>query len=745
MRSYDIVVVTDPRLVGGGNKSLAQEIRAHARRGYTTGLMPYVSNSKGARIVDVSIRELLDEGLVEWVRPDDGVRCALALARGPSLFLEAQPAPVRLHAERAVLVANAVHVDAAISKMAYNPDEVDATLADVFGRRWEWVPLSDVVRGELRKLTSTLDVSAETWANIVDLDQWRLPRANTLRRPFLLGRHSRDDRAKWPESAREILAAYPSSPEYQVRVMGGARTAAAVLGELPATWTVEPFGARHPRSFLADVDVYPYFHHPRWVEAFGRAPLEAIATGAVTILPEYLRAVFGPGALYAEPDDVQGIVKRLADDPGMLAERREAGWQTVRERFGPEAYVARIARLIGPPSASEGRTAPFRSRTAPGAADTVPARPDSPRARPRRRVVFFTDNGHGLGHISRMLAIATRCSPDVMPFMLTMSEAYGIASGSGVPAEYFPSWKRLGLDRFAWRELLRIRLRQLVQRLRPELVVVDHVNPPPLLFEIAAEYPGLRTMWVRRGLWRAGRRPGGAKYSHLFDHILEPLDLAAAMDRGATTRMPHENIHHVGPINLVDTDQMPARDEARHELGLPGDGAAILLNMSADTTQDLVRLITHVRDNVRRRRPGATLFAPEHVLHADRLPQIDGVVMKPIYPVARYLHAFDAAVSTTGYNTFHEIVLAGTPCVFMARQTGSLDDQALRARTATLGGFGLHVDDVWSAGFVHALNTLLDPVRARRMRRAAAVAHPGNGAADAARVVSAIATGREVR
>ena len=91
---------------------------------------------------------------------------------------------------------------------------------------------------------------------------------------------------------------------------------------------------------------------PDAIEAFGRAPLEAIATGAVAILPEYLEAVFGPGALYAQPDDVQGLVKQLADDAGLLAERREAGWATVHDRFGPESYLDRLARLAGTPSAA---------------------------------------------------------------------------------------------------------------------------------------------------------------------------------------------------------------------------------------------------------------------------------------------------------------------------------------------------------------------------------------------------------
>lgn len=738
-RSYDIVVVTDPRLTGGGNKSLAEEIRAQAKRGYTTGLLPVASNTNGARPVDGSIEDLVREGLVEWVRPDAGARCRLAVARGPSIFLEPQPGPVRLHAERAVLVANAVHPDPTLSAMAYDPEKADRALADLFGYAWEWAPLSEVVRRELRHLFPDLEISPETWGNIIRVDDWRRPRGERLRRPYRVGRHSRDHPAKWPLTARQVLAAYPAAEAYDVRIMGGANSVRKRLRRLPGNWTVEPFGARNPRAFLADVDVYPYFHHPRMVEAFGRAVLEAVASGAVAVLPPYLEAVFGEGAVYGDPEDVQPLVDRLAADPHLLAERREAGWTTATERYSPATHIERLERLAGPPSAgTSGRAAPSRrshggkrSESSGGAERT---RATSP------RVVFFTDNGHGLGHVSRMLAIATRCAGQARPFILTMSEAFSVAAAAGVPTEYFPSWRRLRLERVAWLELLRVRFDDLLRRLRPALVVVDHVNPAPVLLDVAADR-GVATVWVRRGLWRAGKNPSVGT-AHRFDHVIEPIDLAAAFDRGATTAMVNPRVHYVRPVSLVDRGGMLPRDKARRGLGLHPDRPAVLINMTADSTDSLAELITRVRDEVVRKRPAATLFAPTHILHTGGLPAVDGVVMRPVYPVARYLRAFDAAVSTAGYNTFHEIVLAGTPAVFTARATGSLDDQALRARTAGLGGFGLHVDDVRSDLFGPALDQVLDPVGAGRMRAAAAVAHPGNGAADAAAVVARIA--REV-
>jgi hypothetical protein len=356
-----------------------------------------------------------------------------------------------------------------------------------------------------------------------------------------------------------------------------------------------------------------------------------------------------------------------------------------------------------------------------------------------RKVLFVTDNGHGLGHISRVVAIAKQHEHGINPFLLTLSEGFPIGSWFGIPTEYFPSARRLGLRRSEWSELLRIRIIRTLDRIRPSLVVIDHVNPPRVVLH-AARAIGIPTVWVRRGLWRSGHLPRGAQYAHLFDFILEPLDLATAFDRGATPRLPHKQLHYVRPISIIERDEMLDREEARRALGLPSDRFAILLNLSADTTAALVRLITRIRDHALQHR-AAVLFTPLHILHAHQLPAIDSVIMRPVYPLARYLAAFDAAISTAGYNAFHELVLAQTPCIFMARETDSLDDQALRARTASLGGFGVHVEATESAGFTTALLELLDPVLAARMREAAGYAHPGNGAVDAGRLVSSWATG----
>ena len=75
----------------------------------------------------------------------------------------------------------------------------------------------------------------------------------------------------------------------------------------PPNWQVWPFNAIPPERFLSTVDFFVYFHHSQWVEAFGRSIVEAMASGAVAILPRQFETLFGEGAIYAEPSEVRDL------------------------------------------------------------------------------------------------------------------------------------------------------------------------------------------------------------------------------------------------------------------------------------------------------------------------------------------------------------------------------------------------------------------------------------------------------
>lgn len=737
---FDIVVVTDSRLVGGGNKSLAQEITAQAAAGYTTGLLSLSGPARGGgRPIDRSLQELIEGGILTMVRPDQDTEANLVIARGPSMFEVPQPFRPRLRARHWLLVANAFNTSREVSGMLYDPIEVENRAAELFGHQWTWMPLSTVVRQNMLRSYPKLNLSSGTWSNIINTSDWWIDRPATLDRPIRLGRHSRDAPGKWPTSKTELLGAYPSDPTFEVSVMGGARTPTEILGTLPPNWNVLPFGSMAPKDFLRRVDIFPYFHHPLLKEAFGRAVLEAVATGAIAILPHYFESIFYEAAMYAEPSEVSDIAVRLAESPAYLNERRDAARTLLDERFSFRSHTERIRDLIGPPHRKVVSTAP----------QPPVLRDLSQNQTGKTAVLFYTDNGHGLGHVSRLMAYAKRLSSSYQPYFLTMSEAYHLVHEQGFPVEYFPSAKKMSFSanqKPDWEEILYLRMTMMLDRLKPAVVVVDHVNPPEILRLIKREYPAIRFVWSRRGLWRQHRKPAGLRMADAFDHVIEPMDLAAAVDRGFTTRQSEGTVY-VPPVSLVQRDELIARSEARAALGLPPTGTVVLLNLSADSTGQLATLILNIKALLLKYsgdKENLVIFAPRHALHSTELGQIDGVVMKPVYPVALYARAFDAAISTAGYNSYHELVHLGVPSVFVARATQTLDDQNRRASFAPIAGFGRSAQHVDSLEFESALQAILNPQQRGRMHAAALEASPINGANIAATAIEIIAKNEDL-
>ena len=189
---------------------------------------------------------------------------------------------------------------------------------------------------------------------------------------------------------------------------------------------VTPFGAIDPRQFLAQLDFFIYFHHPAWVEAFGRNILEAMASGLPAILPPHFRPLFGDAAIYAEPAEVLSVVSRLYADRAAYEEIVERCLSSVRARFGYQAHQHRLAELIGAPETVT-PDEPTRSS---------PIRTAAPQ---RASLLLISSNGSGMGHLTRLIAYARRAQTDLAPHFLSLSQAVSVVSQFGFPFEYVPS------------------------------------------------------------------------------------------------------------------------------------------------------------------------------------------------------------------------------------------------------------------------------------------------------------------
>ena len=124
--------------------------------------------------------------------------------------------------------------------------------------------------------------------------------------------------------------------------MGGADIALRTIGKRPEAWEVLGFNALPVKDFLAGIDFFVFFPHEGRIEAFGRTVIEAMASGALAILPPAFAPLFGEAAVYCAPAEVGPTVARFYADRAAYLAQTDRAEAIVRDRFGFERHVARL-------------------------------------------------------------------------------------------------------------------------------------------------------------------------------------------------------------------------------------------------------------------------------------------------------------------------------------------------------------------------------------------------------------------
>lgn len=350
---FDVVMVSDFSAMGGTSGGYLQELRAQAEAGLRTGIVhqPFVGRGEGSTL-NSKLLAAADNAHTRLVQPEDDISCDLLIVRHPKAVERLLQRAPRIDTRRILLVVNQppfhYYGEEVGTGRSWDIDRVRKAFAG-WGGEVEWAPIGPAVREALLEHHSEelrdVRLTDDDWVNIVDLPAWRRSGRRAPDGKVRIGRHSRDYSTKWPENAELLSAIYPEDDGYEIHVLGGARTATEIRGALPLNWVVYPFYGLPTRDFLHGLDVYVYYTNTAYVEAFGRAPLEAMAAGVPTILPSCFRDLFGEAAIYAEPDDVRREIDALMANPERYRTQVERAWEVLEDRFGHDAHLRRLAAL----------------------------------------------------------------------------------------------------------------------------------------------------------------------------------------------------------------------------------------------------------------------------------------------------------------------------------------------------------------------------------------------------------------
>ncbi|SDO07013.1 glycosyltransferase [Alkalicoccus daliensis] len=347
-RKLDIVLVSDFRLPGGTTMSNIEEIKAHKKLGYRTGLIQMARYDLRPRPINAKVQELIDGEQVQMLVYGENISCDLLILRHPPALEDWQKYIPAVEARKISVIANQTPKKdyGETNEVLYHIPRCAENLERYFGKPGTWYPIGPQIRQallthhpvELEQIT----LAEEDWSNIISLEEWKRPARPEDTSKIKIGRHSREHFLKWPPDPAELLQLYPRDEKFEIRILGGAEAPKQILGGLPDNWHVLEFGEMPPRDFLATLDVFVYYTNPTMVEAFGRVIIEAMAVGVPVIIPPIYEELFGNAAIYADPADVQEEINKLMDREKYYEQQVQAAHDYVEKNFGYRKHEERI-------------------------------------------------------------------------------------------------------------------------------------------------------------------------------------------------------------------------------------------------------------------------------------------------------------------------------------------------------------------------------------------------------------------
>jgi hypothetical protein len=736
---FDIVHACDLRFRGGTASALRGELAAGHAAGLRVAVLPVLGPAAPRTLTADPRLEAICVALgIPILAPETPARCEILFCHHPQVFQHMPDRPLALRPERVVMVLHHPPLDGA-GRPQYDPGAVLAVLERLFLQQALLAPVGPVVRAQLDLIDQPPEtVLPQDLPNLLDLAHWPL-RDRPPPGPegvAVIGRHARADRLKWPEDPAAILAAWPESPDIEVRILGGLHLPEGMAR--PANWRVLPFRETGLARFLHGLDFYVYYHHPDWVEAFGMALAEAMATGLVCILPPALRASFGEGALYAEPQDVPALIGRLRADPAAYQAQSAAARTRIAAHHGLDSFAARHAGLRRALNLPEPSPAPRSPRPAPPPPPQPPLTAPLHFVRPpaRQRLLLVCGNGIGLGHVTRLMAIARRLPGWIEPVFLTRSLGTHLLRAEGFSADYIESSSRSGVTVASWNEAFAVETENALAATGARMVVFDSNDVYPGLLQLMPARPDVHWLWLRRALWQPHHRLD-PRYAPAFRLVIEPAELAGAEDGGPTVGAP--DVARVGPVLVCCPDQRLAREKAAAVLGVDPGRPVVAVQLGSGRNYDMVPVRAAVMAALAARDVQvveiANPLAPARAAAPDKPDVPDDPPARAVFPLFPLTRAVDLMVVAPGYNSFHECAFGGVPSIFVPNQHGIMDDQHLRALWAQTAGLGLCLTRADAPRADAAIARALAPGFAKSVAARAARLGYVDGAAQIARLI----------
>ena len=305
---------------------------------------------------------------------------------------------------------------------------------------------------------------------------------------------------------------------------------------------------------------------------------------------------------------------------------------------------------------------------------------------PKRCIVFFPTNGVGLGHFTRLFAVAKRVreqDPDVEIVFVTTMAALHLLESEGIPSYHLPgAYMFNDMSSAEWNAITEELLATVFEIHRPSVFVFDGAFPYRGMLNAIKNREGLTNVWLRRGAFKKGGTKIPIDSIEHFDHILRPGDSVETSAQESDFKTP---VSHVKPILLAKPEQLLSEETTRTRLGIPKNVLAVYIQLGAGKINDIEgQLATAIR--ILNENESIHIVVGESII-GDRL-QLSGDRIRIIrdYPNSLFFNGFDFAIMAGGYNSYHEAIAFHLPTIFVPNEGTGMDDQIARVKIGEAAG-----------------------------------------------------------
>jgi predicted glycosyltransferase len=375
----------------------------------------------------------------------------------------------------------------------------------------------------------------------------------------------------------------------------------------------------------------------------------------------------------------------------------------------------------------------------------------------RPRILCYAMNGLGLGHLTRLLAIALRIKeqyPQCDILFATTSDADNLLSRYGIPYVHLPSKKVAAHGQIGSRRLARLYnalINPLLDTWQPHVFITDTQVTGSLNDTLHyLRYGSALKVFVHRSRKLSSYTQAQIQAQRFYHLVVVPHFLHQfTVPEPLGFNVP---FFWSGPILLQERHEALSRAEARKQLGVTNNHMLVFLSLGGGGDESDPALLMRVLQCLEHVQGIQIVLARGALRTFTIISDHNRVIETDTFPVSTYFNALDMAISASGYNTFHELMHFGVPTIFIPRPRG-YDDQLERAEQAAQKGCCLVCpeEDI-DTHLPQLVNDLMEPAMQQQLSQNAAAFVSVNGASLAAheimqalqqRYLNALAVGDE--